>query len=179
MNIYTARLEYYTGIKLLLFLKKRRIRKLFFLPKKNWKKIQSKGKPQRVCVLECPQQTEHPNQDKNAKVSWKCHQIEQVQKWHILQCSPILLQPSSLVPKREESSGLQASTNSKQFYFWSKWSQFASFFNMWAKKGWHLKKDSVWLRGDGANGRKILLRKSKITWSWRGDTCALAALDFS
>lgn len=131
-----------------------------------------------VCVLECPQQTEYPNQDKNAKVLWKCHQIVGT-KVTYLALWALFLQPSSLVPKNPEFSGLQVSTNSKQFHFWSKWTQFASFFNTWAKKRWHLKKDSVWLRGDGANGRKILLRKNKITWSRWEDTCAFAALDFS
>lgn len=46
-----------------------------------------------VCVLECPQQTEYPNQDKNAKVLWKCHQIELVQKLHILHCEHFFCSP--------------------------------------------------------------------------------------
>lgn len=62
-------------------------------------------------VLECPQQTEYPNQDKYVKVLWKCHQIEQVQN-----VSTFTAAQFSGTIKRE-FSGLQASTNSKQFYF--------------------------------------------------------------
>lgn len=149
-----------------------------FIPKKMEKITEQRQTTASVCAwVSTTNWVSKPGQKRKGLVEVPSNRVGT--KVTYLAVWALFLQPSSLVPKNPEFSGLRVSTNSKQFHFWSKWTQFASFFNTWAKKRWHLKKDSVWLRGDGANGRKILLRKSKITWSWREDTCAFAALDFS